>query len=148
MRLDIRNCAGVETVFAQLSKPHLRPSNLKSLRWLDDEASEPHTLEAFEGFVQALQGLETLHVVVSKMRELPKVAVLIQHRKSLVSLSVHSQQSHDNIFTYSINDYGRLCEECSELRQLSIMFPETKVEPPSPSHEFVAFLVLVTIPTF
>ena len=145
MRLDIRNCAGVEVLFAQLSKPHLRPSNLRILRWLDDESSEPHALEAFEGFLEALTGLASIHVIISRMRDLPKVAALVHHRKTLTSLSVHSQENHDNIFLYSINDYSRLCDECTELRQLSIMFPETKIEPPSPSHEFVAFLVLTTM---
>lgn len=116
-RLEIRNCAGAEAVWAKLSKPHLQPSGLKSLRWMDDYTVEPHALEAFEGFLEALPGLETLDVVVNKMRALPKVAAITHHRKTLVSLSVHSQQNNTTVHEYSDEDFSRICDQCIELRQ-------------------------------
>ncbi|MCJ1384471.1 hypothetical protein MMC17_007588 [Xylographa soralifera] len=138
-KLEIRNCAGADVLFAQLSKPHLRPPKLRSLRWMDDDKSEPHALEAFEGLLESLSGLETLHIYVNRMRSLPKVGPIILHKKTLTSLSIHSQQTRDAIHTYSEEDYDKICTECSQLRQLSIMFPKTTVEHAVPSPEFLAF---------
>ena len=108
---------------------------------MDDDKSEPHALEAFEGLLESLSGVETLHVYVNRMRSLPKVGLILLHKKTLTSLSIHSQQSRDAIHTYSEEDYNRLCTECSQLRQLSIMFPKTTVEHAAPSPEFLAFRV-------
>ncbi|MCJ1398753.1 hypothetical protein MMC11_001954 [Xylographa trunciseda] len=138
-KLEIRNCAGAEVLFAQLSKPHLRPSKLRSLRWMDDDKSEPHSLEAFEGLLESLSGLETLHIYINRMRSLPKVGPIMLHKKTLTSLSIHSQQTRDAIHTYSEEDFDKICTECSQLRQLSIMFPKTTVEHAVPSNEFLAF---------
>ncbi|MCJ1436481.1 hypothetical protein MMC27_005860 [Xylographa pallens] len=138
-KLEIRNCAGAEVLFAQLSKPHLRPPRLRSLRWMDDDKSEPHALEAFEGLLESLSGLETLHIYVNRMRSLPKVGPIIFHKKTLTSLSIHSQQTREAIHTYSEEDFDKICTECSQIRQLSIMFPKTTVEHAVASPEFLAF---------
>ena len=141
MRLEIRNCAGANALFTQLSKPHLRPAKLKSLEWLDDETNEPYALEAFEGFLESTNTLEVMHVALNKMRALPKVSSITCHRKTLLSLSMHSQMSHNNVYTYSEEDFSRLCDECKEIRQLSVMFPKTSVDTAVPSPEFSIFLV-------
>jgi hypothetical protein len=140
-KLEIRNCAGAEAVFAQLSKPHLRPTKLRSLRWMDDGKSEAHALEAFEGLVESINSLETLHLYVSNMRALPKISSIVQHKKTLRSLSIHSQGNRDQpVFAYEIDDYSRLTVECCNLRQLSIMFPKTAIDHDL-SPDFAAFLV-------
>ncbi|MCJ1287072.1 hypothetical protein MMC26_006420 [Xylographa opegraphella] len=138
-KMEIRNCAGAEVLFAQLSKPQFRPPHLRSLRWMDDDKSEPHALEAFNGLLESISGLETLHVYINRMRSLPKVGPITLHKKTLTSLSIHSQQTRDAIHTYSEQDYEKLCTACSQLRQLSIMFPKTTVEHPATSPEFLAF---------
>ncbi|MCJ1411703.1 hypothetical protein MMC19_005795 [Ptychographa xylographoides] len=139
-KLEIRNCAGADVLFAQLSKPHLRPAKLRSIRWMDDEKSEHHALEAFEGLLESLSGLETIHVYINRMRALPKIGPIVQHRKTLTSLSIHSQINKDSVMTYSEEDYSRICNDCSNLRQLSVMFPKTSVELPLPTSEFSAFI--------
>ena len=147
VRLEIRQCPGVNSLFTELSKPHLRPAKLKSLEWLDDETNEHYALEAFEGFLESTNTLEVLHVSVNKMRTLPKVSSIMCHRKTLLSLSIHSQMSHNNVYNYSEEDFGRLCDECKEIRQLSVMFPKTSVDLAIPSPEFTNFLVSLTIET-
>lgn len=140
-KLEVRNCAGADALFAQLSKPHLRPSRLRSLRWMDDDKSEPHALEAFEGLLESMSGLETLHMYVSRMRALPKISSILCHKKTLTSLSIYSQYSKSDIFAYSEDDYRRLCTEATEIKQLSLMFPKTNAENALPAPEFENFLV-------
>jgi len=106
---------------------------------MDDDKSEPHALEAFEGLLESLSGLETLHIYVNRMRSLPKVGPIIFHKKTLTSLSIHSQQTREAIHTYSEEDFDKICTECSQIRQLSIMFPKTTVEHAVASPEFLAF---------
>ena len=55
--------------------------------------------------------------------------------------------SHNNVYNYSEEDFGRLCDECKEIRQLSVMFPKTSVDLAIPSPEFTNFLVSLTIET-
>lgn len=138
---EIGNCAGADVVFTQLSKPHMRPTKLKSIRWMDDNKSETHALEAFEGLLESLSGLLTIHVFINRMRALPKISAIIPHKKTLTSLSIHSQLSTQTpAHTYLEDDYSRLCTECGELRQLSIMFPKTAIET-LPSRDFLNFVV-------
>ena len=139
--LEIRDCAGADAVFAQLSKPHLRPSKLKSLRWMHEDSSEPYALAAFEGLLEALSGLKILHIDINHMDALPKVAALTHHGKTLTSLSVHSQSSSTEVHNYENTDYGEICNECTELRQLSVIFPSTTVAHADPSPDFKTFLV-------
>lgn len=54
----VGGCIGADAVFAQMSKPHLRPGKLKKLRWFHEAPNEPHALEAFEGLLEAIAGLE------------------------------------------------------------------------------------------
>ena len=108
---------------------------------MDDDKSEPHALEAFEGLLESLSGLDTLHMYVSRMRSLPKISSILCHKRTLTSLSIHSQSSRSDFFTYTEDDYRRLCTEATEMRQLSLMFPKTNAENAMPSPEFESFLV-------
>lgn len=54
----VGGCVGADAVFAQMSKPHLRPGKLKKLRWFHEAVNEPHALEAFEGLLEAITRLE------------------------------------------------------------------------------------------
>ena len=140
-KLEIRNCGGADVLFSQLSKPHLRPQRLKSLRWMDDDKSDAHALDAFDGLLESTSGLETLDVYVCRMSTLPKVSSIVHHKKSLISLSIHSQASKDSVFHYLDFDFERLCLECSELRQLSVNFPRTSSDSAMPSVEFKNYIV-------
>lgn len=108
---------------------------------MDDDKSEPHALEALEGFLEGYSGLETLHIFISRMRALPRVSSIVHHKKTLTSLSIHSQLTRESVHTYGLDDFSRLCTECSELRQLSVIFPKTSAEEPVLQEEFVNFLL-------
>lgn len=132
---------GADVVFSQLSKPHLRPSKLKNLRWLQEETNEPYALEAFEGLLEGLSGLEILHIDINNMPSLPKPAVLAQHGKTLKSLFVRSTLSSTNINMYEAPEFDVICTSCTELRQLSVTFPPTVVSHAVLDSEYKLFLV-------
>lgn len=64
--LVVGGCAGADAVFAQMSKPHLRPGNLKKLRWFHEADRETHVLESFEGLLEAITGLEVSSLMTGK----------------------------------------------------------------------------------
>ena len=94
------------------------------LHQVDNHASEWPALEAFEGLLDTLTNLEDIHIVVSRMRALPRPSAITHHRKTLTSLTVHTEKDSFNSHTYSQEDFGTICIQCTELRQLSIMLPE------------------------
>ena len=128
-------------IFSQLSKPHLRPSKLKTLRWLQEETNEPHALEAFEGLLEGLSGLEILHIDINNMQALPKPTALAHHGMTLKSLFVRSALTNTNIHTYETHEFDVICTTCPELRQLSVTFPPTAVSHAVLDSEYKTFLV-------
>lgn len=132
---------GADVVFSQLSKPHLRPSKLKNLRWLQEETNEPYALEAFEGLLEGLSGLEILHIDINNMPSLPKPAVLAHHGKTLKSLFVRSTSNSTNINMYEAPEFDLICTSCTELRQLSVTFPPIVVSHAVLDSEYKLFLV-------
>ena len=98
---------------------------------MDDENADPHALEAFEGFIEACSELVTLHVNLSKTESFPRVHSIIRHKKTLQSLSIHTQHSRNPVVkVYSEHDFEALCTQCTELRQLSLMFPKLPADGP------------------
>ena len=91
---------------------------------MDDQNTDSHALEAFEGFLEACSELLILHVNLSRARDLPKVNSIIRHKKTLESLSVHTQSANHAVNMYAQNDVEMLCTQCTQLRQLSLMFPK------------------------
>ena len=91
---------------------------------MDSHNSEWPALEAFEGFLDTLTSLEVIDVVVAGMRALPRASSITHHRKTLVSLAVQTEKDEYNQHTYSEEDFGTICIQCTELRQLSVLFPE------------------------
>lgn len=137
---------GADILFSQLSKPHLRPSKLKNLRWLQEDTNEPHALEAFEGLLEGLSGLEILHIDINNMQVLPKPAALAHHGKTLKSLFVRSAANTSaanspRINTYETHEFDVICTGCTELRQLSVTFPPTVVSHAVLDSDYKSFLV-------
>ena len=91
---------------------------------MDSHASEWPALEAFEGLLDTLIGLQVIDVVVAGMRALPRASAITHHRKTLVSLAIHTEKEEYNQHAYSDEDFGAICTQCTELRQLSVLFPE------------------------
>ena len=139
--LVVGGCVGADAVFSQMSKPHLRPGNLKKIRWFHEETTEPHALEAFEGLLEAISGLEILHVDTNNISGLPRASAIAHHGKTLRCLGVRARMSSSTIFNYEAEQFDEICTNCTELRQLSITFPQTSVSDAHPNAEFNTFLV-------
>lgn len=139
--LTFNRCIGVDVLFSQLSKPHLRPSKLKNLRWLQEDTNEPYALEAFEGLLEGLSGLEVLHIDIINMERLPKASTLTHHGKTLRSLFVRSGTSNTEIHTYKTFEFDKICSNCTELRQLSVTFPTIIIPHAVLNSDYKSFLV-------
>ena len=142
----VGGCPGADALWAQMSKPHVRPNRLKKIRWFHEISAEPHALEAFEGLLEGLLGLEVIHVDLINIGGLPKPSVITHHAKTLKMLALQSRSRQENLHFYSLNCYAQdqfdeITTECTELRQLSIATPETDVSEARPSQEFTTFLV-------
>lgn len=140
--LVVGGCQGADAVFAQMSKPHLRPTKLKKIRWFHgEETSETHALEAFDGLLEAINGLEILHVDIKNFNGLPNPTAIGHHGKTLQVLGIRSRAASSNPLRYESEQLDEICTACSELRQLSITFPPTSVSDAHPSSDFKAHLV-------
>ena len=139
--LVVGGCQGAESVFAQMSKPFLRPNNLKKIRWFHgEETSEIHALEAFDGLLEAISGLEVLHVDVMNFRALPNPTAIAHHGKTLQVLGVRGRTESSSLMRYETDQLDEICTACTELRQFSITFPTTSVSDARPSPDFKASL--------
>ena len=139
--LEILNCPGADNLFAAISKSRFRPANLSTLRWMHDDTNGSHSPAVFEGFLEALSNLQSLHVDANDLLSLPKVAALIRHGRTLTSLSIHSQLSGTQIHSYSIKDFEDICIGCPNIRQLAIASPTVNVEYTEMGSNFDVFLV-------
>lgn len=140
--LLIGGCQGADTVFAQMSKPHLRPNKLKKIRWFHGEDTmETHALEAFDGLLEAISGLEVLHVDIKNFSGLPNPTAIAHHGKTLHVLGIRSRTASLSLMRYENEQLDEICTACPELRQLSITFPSTSVSDAHPSSEFMQALV-------
>ena len=150
--LEIIQCAGVENLFAQLIKPHIRPCQLRTLRWNQrmeagtSGQGEPHIVEAFEELLEILLGLETLHVELDNINELLQVKAITHHAKTLKSLYIFGTYRKDDgkgLF-YEPADFTEICTSCSKLIQLAVAFPDTSVDTfgsTEPSTAYATFVV-------
>ena len=144
--LVIGGCPGADALFAQMSKPHARPNHLKKIRWFHEASAEPHALEAFEGLLEGLLGLEVIHADVRNVGGLPKPTAITHHAKTLKVLALQSRTRHDQahfltLDCYDQEQFDQITTECSEIRQLSIATPSTDVSEARPSADFTSFLV-------
>lgn len=146
--LVVGGCAGADAVFSQMSKPHIRPSRLKKIRWFHEESAEPHALEAFEGLLEALSGLEILHVDLNNIGGLPAPKAIVKHSPTLKILALRSRYpreteegSLDSLRRYEPEQLDEICTQCTELRQLSVTSPTTYASDPASTSAFNGFLV-------
>ena len=140
--LVIGGCQGADAVFAQMSKPHLRPTKLKKIRWFHgEEPTQTHALEAFDGLLEAINGLEILHVDIKHFNGLPSTTAIAHHGKTLQVLGIRSRNAESNAIRYESEQLDEICSACTELRQLSCTFPSTSVSDAHPSSEFKQHLV-------
>lgn len=137
--LLIGGCPGADAMFAQMSKPHVRPTKLKKLRWFHCEnEGETHALEAFDGLLETVSGLEILHVDIKSFGGLPSPTAIANQGNTLKILGIRSRNASSSPIKYDSYQLDEICTACTELRQLSITFPNTCVSDAKPSTEFKA----------
>ena len=90
---------------------------------------ETQALESFERFLSAFSGLEAIRIDLRRVEALPKVSSFLNHQKSLTFLAIHCESHFSNAFTYTENELSAICQHCTRIRQLSLMFPETRIPP-------------------
>ena len=135
-------CSGTDALFAQWSKPHLRPTKLKKLRWWHEVPGETHALGAFEGLLEAITGLEVLNVDVHHITTaLPNSAAISHHGKTLRILGIRGREASATPVLYSSEQFEEICNNCLELRQLGITFPRPSLSDAEPSADFTTYLV-------
>ena len=130
--LEIVDCPRAGSLFSQLSR--FRGSlSLKVLKW--KAVYEPSTLalKVFEGFLSSFHGLETIYVNLCRVEALPKTSAILNHQKTLVSLSVFCEVYARKVFTYTEDELREICQFCAQIKQLSLMFPEKQsISPEEP----------------
>jgi hypothetical protein len=139
--LSLFDCPGADALFAELSKPHLRPSHLKALRLYHHYDDQHYSAGALEGFLQSTSGLVTLRIDIRNAKELPKDDCIIKHSASLESLSIYASMTGPDVFRYSTGPLGRICSTCTGLRQLSITPPPTSSLLAYGDEDFETFMV-------
>ena len=139
--LAIWECPGADALFAELSKPHQRPSGLKILQFYHHDDGQQDGLRALEGFLQSISGLVTLYIEIFNAQALPKEDCIIRHGASLAMLTLYAQKTDRDVLQYSTGAFDRICTSCTGLRQLSVTSPEQSASNALSSEEFGSFLV-------
>ena len=71
----------------------------------------------------------------------PNALAISHHDKTLEVLEIRSRMPTEIILLYDIEQFEELCNNCLELRQLSITFPITSVSEAEPSSLFTTYQV-------
>ena len=82
-----------------------------------------------------------MHVDINNINGLPNALAISHHDKTLEVLEIRSRMPTEIILLYDIEQFEELCNNCLELRQLSITFPITSVSEAEPSSLFTTYLV-------
>ena len=139
--LSIWECPGADALLAELSKPHLRPSRLKTLRLYHRDDDQHYGVGALENFLRSISGLVTLRIEISHAEELPNDDSITKHSASLQSLSVYASKTDTTLIQYGTGALGRICSACTGLRQLSITPPPKSSLFSTGNEDFDTFLV-------
>ena len=136
--LRVYQCAGADSLFGELSKARSLPKQLKSLEVQHKDNHENETLLALDGFLCLVSGIRELIIDLENVRELPAVAGIVRHGKTLELLNVHGSDycSSTSItsgpdcadeLVYDREDFEKICKACTSLEQLSCAWPFTSL---------------------
>lgn len=145
VELEVRNCAGADAIFAEMSKPAKRPTKLDDLTFvhMGDGRRHEYIQSALENFLQSISSLRKLCVILVEANNLPKVEAICNHAAQLENLIVHSAElpSYTSERIYSKEEFARLCRECTKLQQLAIACPPIKLFEDRLGDDFIGYLV-------
>ncbi|KAJ9649086.1 hypothetical protein H2199_001000 [Coniosporium tulheliwenetii] len=128
--LRVFSCSGADAFLAELSKSTKLPQKLRVLEFKHEDNAEEDALNALDGFLCLVTGIEILTIDIQGVKSLPASAGIKRHSKTLDQLTVHaSRNSHpgdEEEHVYEYTSFQDICK-CSQLEQLSIGFPATSL---------------------
>ena len=147
--LRILQCAGADSLFAELSKARNLPKQLKALEFQHKDNEENEALLALDGFLCLVSGIQELVIDLERVHALPAAAGIARHGKTLEQLNVHcscelspatmtsSSDDHGEL-VWEAEDFEKICGACTSLEQVSCAWPQTSLIRP-PSVDWTAF---------
>jgi hypothetical protein len=147
--LRILQCAGADSLFAELSKARNLPKQLKALEFQHKDNEENEALLALDGFLCLVSGVQELVIDLERVQNLPAAAGIARHGKTLELLNVHcsretstspitsSGDDHEEL-VWEVEDFEKICGACTLLEQISCAWPQTSLIRP-PSTDWTAF---------
>jgi hypothetical protein len=140
--LRIFSCPGADSLFAELSKSQKLPGRLETLEFKHDDNPENEALNALDGFLCLVTGLQVLTIDICYAKNLPATAGITRHSKTLRELNVHASRGdgEEEELVYDFDDFEKICKDCEKIEQLSVAFPATRILRAN-SDAFVAFEV-------
>jgi hypothetical protein len=127
--IKIFACPGADSLFAELSKSTMLPDKLETLEFKHDDNTENEGLDALDGFMCLVSGLQNLTIDLTFAKSMPASAGVIRHGKTLKMLNVHASRSDDcdEELVYDYASFAQICKECSLLEQVSVAFPPVSI---------------------
>ncbi|KAK5114188.1 hypothetical protein LTR62_002758 [Meristemomyces frigidus] len=137
--LKLYHCAGVDSLFGQMSKAAHLPRQLKVLEVSHKDNAENEALVALDGFLCLVSGIQDLVVDLENVTCLPAAAGVARHSKTLELLSVHASEDETVSGTvsgtgttadehvWSLENLINICKACTKIEQLSCAWPQTSI---------------------
>lgn len=145
--LEVRYCPGSDALFAEMSKPAKRPTNLEQLQFLQasDGRNHQYIQSALETFLLSISKLERLYINFVEGNNLPKTEAICNHAGTLKSLILESTRMGLLPFlsyrTYAAESFAEICKQCTKLEQLAISCPTTNLFEDQFSEKFTQYIV-------
>lgn len=125
--IRVYSCSGADALFSELSRSTMLPLRLEGLDFKHQDNSENDGLEALNGFLSLVSGIQALTVDLSFSNALPAAAGIVRHGKTLTKLNIHTNDINDQELVYDYASFSQICKNCPRLEQLSIAFPTVSV---------------------
>lgn len=134
--LRVYQCPGADSLFGQLSRAANLPKQLKILEFQHKDNTENEALLALDGFLCLVSGLKDLVIDLERVKTLPAAAGIARHGKTLDMLNVHCSQEGSLLSSspedceellWDVDDFGKICQACTGLEQLSCAWPPTSL---------------------
>lgn len=158
--LHLYQCTGADALLDQLCKAAHLPKQLKAFSLQHIDNTENETVLALDGFLCLVSGIRDLIIDVIHAKDLPAVAGIARHGKTLETLNVHAWREHSSVrpptpppppatlpsgdeIVYKPQDLETICNACKSLTQLSVGYlPYSIVRPLSGEMHLFEFTIL------
>lgn len=152
--LEIRYCPGSDALFAEMSKPAKRPTQLEQLSFVQasDGRNHQYIQSALETFLLSISKLKRLYINFVDGSNLPKIEAICNHAATLKSLILESIRLGLLPFmsygTYAGESFAEICKQCTNLEQLAVSCPSTNLFEDQFSDKFTQYIVSLSFPPF